>query len=327
MWYDINQTLSYNCLFNFIVGQRGVGKTYACKRKAIKNFLNKGDQFVYLRRYDTELKAGQLENFFSDIQCEFPDTEFAYQSGKFYIDDHVAGYAIPLSKSAQYKSVPFPQVSMIIFDEFIIDQGLIRYLPNEVITFNEMYSTIARLRDVIVMFLSNAITFTNPYFLFFDLKLQQGQSIVRKGDILLQLVDNIDYQQKASSTRFGKIIAGTDYGRYAIQNEFLRDTNEFIEKIPAPGTALFLLNVKDERFCVYSVIGSNNWYVSEALDKTCKRNISMDLESHNQNTIMKGDKSAILWIEELRQKFFRAELRFTTMKAKNLVSEVIKYRR
>lgn len=167
MWYDINKTLSYNCLFNFVVGQRGVGKTYAAKKKAIKNYINKGEQFVYLRRYDTEIKASQMEKFFDDILCEFTDHSFGYVSGKFYIDEHVAGYAISLSRAAQYKSVPFPDVTLIIFDEFIIDRGLIRYLPNEVITFSEMYSTIARLRDVIVLFLSNAITFTNPYFLFF----------------------------------------------------------------------------------------------------------------------------------------------------------------
>lgn len=38
MYYEIGKALSYNCLFNFIVGMRGVGKTYAFKRWAIQDF-------------------------------------------------------------------------------------------------------------------------------------------------------------------------------------------------------------------------------------------------------------------------------------------------
>lgn len=323
-WYDINQTLSHNCLLNFVVGPRGVGKTYAFKTRVIKNFLRKGEQFVYLRRYKTELEPVQLEKFFDDIRGDFPDHEFAVESQKFFIDDHLAGYAIPLSKAAQFKSIPYPLVSMIGFDEFIIDQGMIRYLPNEVQTFNEMYSTIARLRDVPVMFLSNAVTFTNPYFIFYDLKLQKGQKIMKKGDILLEMVDNPEYMEAAANTRFGRIIANTDYGKYAINNEFLRDSDTFIEKMPAAGNALFNLKVKDKDFCVYNVIGSVNWYVSDKVDPTCKRTISLDLDSHDQTTAMKGERSAILWYTELKQKFFRAELRFTTMTGKNLITEILK---
>lgn len=324
VWYDVNKTLSYNCLFNFVVGPRGVGKTYSCKRRVIRKFLKTGTQFVYLRRYKTELEPSELEKFFDDIMVEFPDVQFGVEAGRFFIDEHLAGYAIPLSKAAQFKSVPFPKVETIIFDEFIIDQGMIRYLPNEVITFNEMYSTIARLRDVTVLFLSNSITFVNPYFIFYDLKLQQGQKILKKGDILLELVENKRYTEMASQTRFGRIIANTEYGKYALENKFLRDNDTFIEQMPAAGTAIFNLVLQEQKFTVYSVIGKNYWYVSDKVDHTCKRNISFDAESHNLSTSMKGERAALLWIEEFRQKYFRAEVRFTTIKAKNLITQAIK---
>lgn len=324
MWYDIDKTLSHNCLFNFVVGPRGVGKTYSFKNRVIKNFLKKGEQWVYLRRYDTELKSGQMEKFFDDIMSAYPEYEFKVENGKFYIDGHVAGFYMPLSQAAKYKSVPYPNVSMIGFDEFIIDRGMIRYLPNEVVTFNEMYSTIARLRDVRVMFLSNAITFTNPYFVFFDLSLQQGQKITKKGDILLELVDSPEYTQKAAKTRFGRIIANTDYGKYAIENQFLQDKDTFIEKIPGPGIALFVLKVDNQSFCVYDVMGSGKWYVSNHVDPSCKRIISMDVSSHDTESLLSGEKSSLLWIEEMKQRFFRGELRFTTMKAKNLITNYIK---
>ena len=37
--FDIKRTLSHNCLFNFIVGSRGVGKTFSFKKWAIEDFL------------------------------------------------------------------------------------------------------------------------------------------------------------------------------------------------------------------------------------------------------------------------------------------------
>ena len=66
MYWDIKRALSYNCLFNFIIGARGVGKTYGCKEFVIKRFLREGEQFVYVRRYKDELK--KMKRFFDDIE-------------------------------------------------------------------------------------------------------------------------------------------------------------------------------------------------------------------------------------------------------------------
>lgn len=324
MYYDVNKTLSHNCLLNFIVGQRGVGKTYALKRKGINDFLRKGKQFIYLRRYETEIKKGQMDKFFDDICLDYPDHIFGVRDGAFFIDGHIAGYYLCLSKSAQYKSVPFPDVELIIFDEFIIDVGMIRYLPNEVIAFNEFYSTVARLRDVRVFFLSNAITFTNPYFLYYDLKLQQGQTLVKKNDILLELVKNDEYQEVANQTRFGRIIKGTEYGQYAYENNFLRDDDSFIEKMSEPGIALFSIKIENYIFTVYRIIGNDNWYVSERNDPSVKKTISVNIKDHNEETTYSNENGTTIWWHELKQKYFRAELRFTTLKAKNLLTNILK---
>ena len=51
MFYDYNKVLSYNAMFNFIIGERGVGKTFGAKKFCINRFLKYGEQFVYIRRY------------------------------------------------------------------------------------------------------------------------------------------------------------------------------------------------------------------------------------------------------------------------------------
>ena len=68
------QILSYNAVINMVMGARGLGKTYGAKRMVIKNMLEKGEQFIYLRRYRPELKG--CKTFFADISHEFPEYEF-----------------------------------------------------------------------------------------------------------------------------------------------------------------------------------------------------------------------------------------------------------
>lgn len=319
MWYDVNTTLSYNKLFNFVVGPRGVGKTYSCKRRVIKNFLRDGAQFVYLRRYETEMKHSQMNNFFNDICQEFPGHTFEYKCKTFFCDGEIIGWAIPLSRAAQYKSVPFPNVTVIIFDEFIIDQGLIRYLNDEVQCFNEMYSTIARLRDVTVLFLSNAITFINPYFLYFDLPMPTGtKKIKTKGDILIQLVDNPEYKDASSSTRFGKIIQGTDYAKYSIDNEFLRDTDTFVSKMPAGLNCRAILLVDGVKLGVYTKL--EDWWISESYDDTCQARVAVKISEHNEDTTLKLYQYNRIFMEELQQRYYRGMLRFSSIKAKNLIA-------
>ena len=55
MWWDLKNTLSYNALFNFVVGSRGCGKTYGFKKWAAEDFIKNGNQFIYIRRYKTEM--------------------------------------------------------------------------------------------------------------------------------------------------------------------------------------------------------------------------------------------------------------------------------
>ena len=41
MYYNYNKIRSYNALFNFIISNRGGGKSYGAKEMVIKNFLKR----------------------------------------------------------------------------------------------------------------------------------------------------------------------------------------------------------------------------------------------------------------------------------------------
>ena len=67
MYWDLKRTLTHNTLINIIVGNRGGGKTFGFKEYAIDNFIKKGEQFGYIRRYKDDL-IEPMKRFFDDIK-------------------------------------------------------------------------------------------------------------------------------------------------------------------------------------------------------------------------------------------------------------------
>ena len=219
IYYNYDKILSYNALLNFIIGERGVGKSYGAKLYVAKNFIKKGEEFVYIRRYKTEVQSAMMKQnvgiFFDQIKKDdaVKNHDLSNKKDTMYIDKKICGYAIPLSIANILKSSTYERVTTIIFDEFIIDKGCYHYLQNEVIQLLDIIETIARLRNIRVIFLGNAISITNPYFTFFDLTLPYNSEFkVAKrssnGDplIVINYIKNLKYREVKRKTKFGELI-------------------------------------------------------------------------------------------------------------------------
>lgn len=321
-YYDINKTLSKQRLFSFVIGGRGMGKTYSSKKKGIDNFLRKGQQFVYIRRYDTDLKASEIRNFFDDICEQYPGVDFKASNGLFKINGEVAGWYFPLSTASTLRSVPFPNVSLIIFDEFLVSDGIHRYLPGEVTMMLDCYSTISRDRDVPIVFMSNAITVTNPYFLYFDVNFEKGQTTKLTDFISIEFVRSESYEQHMSSTKFGQMIAGTAYGNYHINNQFLFDTNTFIEKMQGTTNSLCTFVINGTKIGMHSANDDNRIYLASNVDPTNQRIFTMDMSDHNSETNIALKSNP--FIRVLISKYCDGNLRFTNQNVKNICTPAIK---
>ena len=66
-YYNFDKLFSYNFLIAFVIGERGVGKSFNAKVAVMKKFLKTGEQFIYVRRYKTELDTA-LTTFWEDLQ-------------------------------------------------------------------------------------------------------------------------------------------------------------------------------------------------------------------------------------------------------------------
>lgn len=300
-YWNIPQTVSHNCLFNYILGIRGAGKTYGLLKYEIERYQKTGARFLYVRRTDEELKKLTTQKrgrIFNHVQVEFEGYDLWAESNVLHIDKEVCGYAQALSTARKMKSDALDNVRDIIFDEFIIDTTTSqqRYLPDEVTAFLELYESIARPGtrdyDVRCWFLGNAISSTNPYFDYFDLKMPYKTDIWKMNDSLVQLVAPPELIEAKKNTRFYKMIEGTAYAAYASENKFLRDNAHFICKKPRDAEYQFTLSYMDNMIGIWRSYKEGRYYVSDNIDKQCRIVYATTTDSHEPNTLlMRGFKS------------------------------------
>lgn len=338
IYLDFNKPLSYNALLSFIITERGLGKSYGSKKYVAKHFIKKKKQFVYLRRYKTELKEAMLKNnipiFWEQIKNdpELKDHKFTNKKDTMYIDGELSGFAMPLSIANILKSSTYENVDTIIFDEFLIDKGSYHYLQNEVVQLLDVIETVARLRDIRVIFLGNAISITNPYFTFFNLTLPYNSEVkIAKRDndgnplIIIYYAKNQKYRDVKKASRFGQLIADTQYGKYAIDNEFLRDSKTFIRKKSKQCKFYFILVINGKHYGVWSDYKEGMIYISNDYDPNCPVKFSINHNDHDENTLLIRTRTSPFF-KSIIEHYRLARLCFENQQIKNNVMEyLVKY--
>lgn len=166
-----------------IFGERSNGKTYGTLLDvALKEYFESGErnQFAYIRRWDTEIKKKNMSELFAAIESNGEIERLSkgkyncivFKTGKFYMgkrendeikaSDYPCGFVFALNNVEHDKSVSYPMITSIIFDEFISRMG---YLADEFVTFSNVISTIVRQRSNVKIFmLGNTVNKWCPYF-------------------------------------------------------------------------------------------------------------------------------------------------------------------
>ena len=345
MYWDCRRTLTHNCLINIIVGNRGGGKTYGTKKWAIDNFLNKGEQFGYIRRYKDDLKK-PMEQYFKDIEARYPDYEFKTDNTCFYIrlkpadpkekwsEKDIAGYGFSLSTANNKKSISYPKVTTLIYDEFLLDKGTQHYLPDEPEALLNLYETVARPGTdhpkCVVFMLANAISITNPYFLYWNLRMPSKQDGNGKWiwkhptrPILVEDVRNDKFIDVKKNTDFGRLIEGTKYAEYSIENKFLLDNDTFIEKRSPKARYYFTFTYKQFELGVWTDFNEGKMWVSEAIDPSYPLNYSITLKDHKPNTMFLKSKNRNGHFKTFLENYKLGNVRFESINIKNITYEVI----
>lgn len=325
LYYNPNLLYSYNRLLNFVISERGLGKTYGFKKRVINNYLKNDEQFIYLRRYRTEFK--KLPMFFKDITAnnEFPNHKLEVKGKQLLIDGKTAGYAIALSTWLQEKSNSYPNVTTVIFDEFLVEKSLVRYLPGEVDAFLNMLDTIIRNRDNVKAFLlANSVTIANPYFVYFNLQPNVHKRFNAYENVVIEIPQSRDFMKEREKTKFGSLIKNTEYGNFALGNEFVNDSPDFIERRSKDSIFSFGIQYHDAVIGVWISYAMGLIYCSSKLDPDGQM-YALTTKDHRPNLLLLSNYKQNPYLNQVSKAFQKGYLRFDNQYIKNTMYDIFRH--
>lgn len=170
-----------------MVGERSNGKTYAVKERIIDRVRSEpGFKFIYIRRRQEQITRKIMKKLFTDIS-EYAEEklgdviQYSTEQGFFYVDPDsecavTIGYAMSVEMGVTQKGIPWNDVTLVLFDEFL-EYGF--PVEDEWAKFINLMSTIVRKRENVEVFmLANTVTKFSEYFAHFGIdpkKLKQGE--------------------------------------------------------------------------------------------------------------------------------------------------------
>lgn len=250
-YYDWQKTLSYDADVTFVVGARGIGKTYGLRLQFIRDYIKTGARFVEISRFKSEI-PDVASGYFDRLASEFPDYQFRTDGRHAYIAPkvegkpqwEVCGYFVALTELQRTKKRTFINVYRLLLDEAAIDttDRFHRYLPSEFSILANLVDSCSReradddSRPPRVYLLANAVNLLNPYFIHYgiDSPPEFGYHWYGRKTLLLHYVKDDEYaKEKSEGTVAGRMLRGTTEGAVAASNIFAEAGDDSIEKKPS----------------------------------------------------------------------------------------------
>lgn len=182
-YYNLKSILQKKATYNVIIGERSNGKTYACLTYGIEKYFKDGSQLAIIRRWKEDIIGKRASDIFNGINQNGVISKFSngkytgitYFASKFYvcnydnngkpiynIDTDCIAYTFALSETEHNKSLSYPKINTILFDEFLTKHV---YLNDEFVLFMNTLSTIIRDRKNVEIFMcGNTVNKFSPYF-------------------------------------------------------------------------------------------------------------------------------------------------------------------
>ena len=326
-----NKPEIYMCTTN-----RTAGKTTYFGRLCINRFLDKGEKFGLLYRYNYELDD-IAEKFYKDLgSLFFPNytmTSKRRASGTFqelFLNDKSCGYALSLNNADQIKKYShlFSDIQRMIFDEFQSETN--HYCDRETKKFVSVHTSIARgqgkqVRYVPVYMLSNPVSIINPYYVEMEIssRLKDDTKFLRGDGFVLEqgYIESASIEQKNSG--FNRAFSKNSYTAYSSECVYLNDNKAFVEKPAGKSKYLCTLRYKGSDFALREYTESGLIYCDDKADSSFLTRISVTTDDHNINYVML--KRNDFFLSNLRYFFEHGCFRFKDMRCKEAVLSALSY--
>lgn len=254
-WFTALPIISYNAIFNFILGGRNIGKTWGLKKRTYKRAKKKGKKTIWVRRTKGEAAECAASFFESkDIQkfCGLsvydkesnPEGNVKVIGRRIYIKRPNSKRwvwfvrVIALSEFKVMRSADDIDCDTIVFDEFTTTpEKYVLYRGNEAKDFIDLFISVMRQHAVKCFFSGNKESVYNPMFKYFKippLPLKwQGIRTFKHGTIAVQQIDDIKKKESGFKERVNMLLAGTDYGDYLNKGTYKNQPQIAIKAPPA----------------------------------------------------------------------------------------------
>lgn len=321
----------YMCTTN-----RTGGKTTYFSRLLVNRYLDKGEKFALLYRYNYELDDC-ANKFFKDIGSLFFDgmvmSSIRRASGVYhelFLDSIPCGYALSLNNADSIKrySHLFSDVSRMFFDEFQSETN--HYCTNEVKKLISVHTSVARgqgeqTRYVPVYMCANPVSLINPYYTAMGIcgRLQEDTKFLRGDGFVLEqgYVQSASEAQKQSG--FNRAFADNSYITYAAEGVYLNDNKAFIEKPKGNSRYLATLRYEGRDYAIKEFSESGVIYCDDKPDNSFKYKLTVTTEDHEINYVMLQKNS--FFISNMRFYFEKGCFRFKDLRCKEAVLKALSY--
>lgn len=246
-YLDIEWILSRGYPFNFITSGRGTGKTYG----AIKSVLLRRGTFMYLRRTVAQADMvatsamSPLREVAQNLGLELKIDSLGKNLSGVWIDERLQGYIYSLSTMANMRGFHDPELSTIIYDEFI-PQAQERRIKNEGEAWLNAYETLNRNRElngakpIQAILLSNSNQIVNPLYVEFQLVSVVERMLKKKREVwmddkrgyMLVYPMHSSISAAKSATALYQFSGDSEYRQMALSNEFNDWGAEYVKSQP-----------------------------------------------------------------------------------------------
>lgn len=341
-YYDGTKLLSLNDIngnkpeLYLCTTNRTGGKTTYFGRLLVNRFLDKGEKFGLIYRFNYELDDC-ADKFFKDIgKLFFQDkvmTSKRRASGIFhelFLDNVSCGYALSLNSCDQLKKYShlFNDIKRMVFDEFQSESN--HYCNDEVRKFISLHTSVARgngeqIRYVPVFMLSNPVSIINPYYteLGISSRLRDDTKFLKGDGYVLEqgYVESASKAQKESG--FNRAFARNTYVAYSAECVYLNDNKAFIDKPSGNGRYIGTLRYNGRDYGIREYCDLGIVYCDDKPDITFRFKVTVTTEDHNINYVML--KRNDLFIANMRYLFERGCFRFKDLRCKEAVLKALSY--
>lgn len=319
-----------------VTTNRTGGKTTYFGRLCVNRFLDKGEKFGLIYRYNYELDD-IVDKFYKDIgSLFFPGktmTSKRRASGIFhelFLDDKSCGYAFSLNSADQIKKYShlFSDVQRMIFDEFQSETN--HYCSDEVKKLLSIHTSVARgqgeqVRYVPVFMLSNPVSIINPYYVELGIseRLRDDTKFLKGDGFILEqgYVDSASKAQKESG--FNRAFSRNSYVAYSSECVYLNDNQAFVEKPVGKSRYIATLRYNGTDYGIREYAELGIIYCNDKPDNSFQNKITVTTSDHEVNYVMLKRNS--LFLAQMREFFERGCFRFKDLRCKEAVLKALSY--